>query len=175
MKIEVCGIIHPHWTKLFLRINSKEFASQILEELQKRYPYFSLNYIEKILKKFLIENKELSNYIDLPVIDISFNCDKSEVNILAHKIKDNFKKMLKYLNEKHDLVTLILEDKEIVMDNNIQNSLKILCPFRGKLCMSKTLHPPESINTENYTKTIEINCKHCNRVVYVKETNVSNE
>ena len=111
MKIEVHGVTHPNWTKLFLRINNKEFVSQILEELQGRYPYFSLKYIEKILEKFLIENEELSSYVDLPVIDISFDCDKSEVNILADKIKDNFKRMLKYLGEKHRLVTKILEDE----------------------------------------------------------------
>jgi len=109
MKIEVRGITHPNWTKLYLRINDKEFVSQILEELQKRYPYFSLNYIKKILNKFLIENEELSNYVDRPVIDISFDCDKSEMNTLADKIRDNFKRMLRYLDEKHQLVMQILE------------------------------------------------------------------
>jgi len=111
MKAEICVLTHPNWTNLYLRVNDKEFISQILEELQKRYPYFSLNYIERILKKFLIENKKLSSYVDHPVIDISFNCDKSEVNILAHKIKDNFKRMLKYLDEKHHFVAQILEDE----------------------------------------------------------------
>ena len=110
MRIKVFGITHPKWSRVYLQINGKTFTWQILEELQKRYPYFSLNYIKKILNKFLIENEELSNYVDRPVIDISVDCDKSEVNTLADKIRDNFKRMLRYLDEKHQLVTQILED-----------------------------------------------------------------
>ena len=109
MEVEIHHISHPNWTKLYLQVNNH---IQINEELQKKYPYFSLDYIKKILNRFLIENEELSKYVEYPVIDIAFICDKSEVYILVDKIKDNFKKMLKYLDEKHDLVTSILEDKE---------------------------------------------------------------
>ena len=109
MEVEIHHITHPNWTKLYLQVNNETI--QIDEELQKRYPYFSLNYIKKILNKFLIENKELSRYVEYPVIDIAFICDKSEVNTLVDKIMDNFKRMLRYLDEKHQLVTQILEDE----------------------------------------------------------------
>jgi len=111
MKAEIRIVTHPNWTKLHLRINDKEFISQILEELQERYPYFSSDYIEKFLCRFLIENEELSGYVVRPVIDISFDCDKTEINTLVNKIQNSFKRMLRYLDEKHQLVTQILENE----------------------------------------------------------------
>jgi len=111
MRIKVFGITHPKWSRVYLKINGKTFTWQILEELQKKYPYFNPIYIEKMLKEFLTENEELSNYVDRPTLDISLECNEWEMNTLANKLRDNFKRMLKYLDEKHPLVAKILEDE----------------------------------------------------------------